>query len=169
MRRGSSSTPSSTVGSKQPTPASPSLPPLPPSKGGRGGVKRDSGEANDSRNKSSTKRGRGTPLSLSASPDRPSMVTGDASVGSTFNWLTSFPGPDELEHFIKSTLRNASIARTCLKEAAETKERLKGAVHLGEDMVDQCTQRIKLRNRNVAEYQAAVNALRSKVGGNNNE
>lgn len=81
----------------------------------------------------------------------------------TFDWISSFPGPDELDAFIRGTVTNASIARTCLKEAKETKEALKEAVKKGEAYVELCNERIKMRNRQVAQYQHAVGVLRSKA------
>ena len=82
----------------------------------------------------------------------------------TFNWISSFPGPDELESFIRNTVNNASIARTCLKEAKDTKQRLQEALQKGETYVKQCDERISQRQRAVAEYQEAVNLLRTKAG-----
>jgi hypothetical protein len=81
----------------------------------------------------------------------------------SFDWLTSFPSPDDLEAFISGSTNNASIARTCLKEAKETKVLLQEAMGRGEEYVKQCDERIRARTKNVAMYQAEVSKLRSKV------
>ncbi|CUG76825.1 Hypothetical protein, putative [Bodo saltans] len=81
----------------------------------------------------------------------------------SFDWLTSFPSPDDLEAFISGSTNNASIARTCLKEAKETKILLQEAMGRGEEYVRQCDERIRQRTKNVAMYQTEVNKLRSKV------
>lgn len=100
----------------------------------------------------------------------PSLVLVDSAAAleplppvKTFDWLTSFPSPDDLEAFIASTTNNASIARTCLKEAKETKALLQEAVARGEAYVRQSDERIKQRQKAVAVYQSEVNKLRSKV------
>jgi hypothetical protein len=81
----------------------------------------------------------------------------------SFDWLTSFPSPDDLEAFITNSVQNASIARTCLKEAKETKALLQEAVGRGEVYVLQCDARIKQRQKSVAAYQTEVNKLRARV------
>lgn len=75
-------------------------------------------------------------------------------------WLTQFPSTREIDQFIRGTVKNASIARTCMKEAYETKEQLRVAVENATAYAAQCDQRIQERSKFMAQYQAVLNSKR---------